>query len=29
MAEPNDLYSREPTFHNTDAGYILPNEYSI
>ena len=27
MAEPNDLYSRAPTFHNTDAGYILPNEY--
>ena len=27
MAEPNDLYSRAPTFHDTDAGYILPNEY--
>ena len=27
MAEPNDLYSRSPTFHDTDAGYILPNEY--
>ena len=28
MAEPNDLYSRNPTFHDTDAAYILPNEYA-
>lgn len=28
MAESTDLYSRTPTFHDTDAGYILPNEYA-
>ena len=28
MTEPNDLYSRNPTFHETDAAYVLPNEYA-
>ena len=27
MTEANDLFTRTPTFHETDAGYILPNEY--
>ena len=26
MTGANDLYTRTPTFHETDAGYILPNE---
>ena len=25
MVEPTDLYFHAPTFHHTDAGYILPN----
>ena len=27
MVESTDLYSRAPTFHDTDAGYIVPNEF--
>ena len=28
MAQSKDIYSRAPTFHETDAAYILPNEYA-
>ena len=28
MAQSNDIYSRAPTFHDTEAAYILPNEYA-
>ena len=27
MAVPAGMISRTPTYHDTEAGYILPNEY--
>lgn len=29
MAKLDDIITRRPTFHDTDAAYVLPNEYAI
>ena len=29
MAQSKDIYSRTPTFHDTEAAYTLPNEYVL